>query len=51
VYRSPGKILSVKTSKFEALSSDGYTEVTVVNIGELVSAFTLGVSVIYFFGT
>ncbi|KAI5078576.1 hypothetical protein GOP47_0006247 [Adiantum capillus-veneris] len=43
VSRSPGKIISVKSSKFAALSHDGYSDVTVVNTGELVAAFTLGV--------
>ncbi|MCO5611194.1 hypothetical protein L7F22_065444 [Adiantum nelumboides] len=43
VSRSPGKIISVKSSKFEALSHDGYSDITVVNTGELVAAFTLGV--------
>lgn len=40
---SPGKIISVKSPKFEALSRNGYAEVTIVNTGELVAAFTLGV--------
>lgn len=42
-FRSPGKILSVKVPKFEALSRDGMATVVISNIGELVAGYYIAV--------
>ncbi|KAI5060382.1 hypothetical protein GOP47_0024802 [Adiantum capillus-veneris] len=44
VNRSPGKILSMTTPKFEALSRDGVAKIVVSNVGELLAGFFLGVN-------
>ncbi|MCO5577152.1 hypothetical protein L7F22_030976 [Adiantum nelumboides] len=41
VNRSPGKILSITTPKFEALSRDGAAKIVVSNTGELLAGFFL----------